>query len=85
MERAVPGLQVYAGWMVSLPPSTPQDIVDWYQREFSRALRSPDYQQWAKANYIFTVNSEMTPAGTAKYAEELRRSFAPVIPYVGKE
>jgi tripartite-type tricarboxylate transporter receptor subunit TctC len=85
MSTVVPGLKVYAGWMVSLPPGTPKDVVAWYQREFSRAIRSPEYQQWARDNYIFTVNSELTPQGTLKYAEELRKNFTPVIPHVKSE
>jgi tripartite-type tricarboxylate transporter receptor subunit TctC len=85
MNKVVPGLSVYAGWLVSLPPNTPKDVVQWYQREFSRAIKSTEYQEWAKNNYIFTVNSELTPAGTEKYAEELRKSFAPVIPHVSIE
>lgn len=85
MNKAVPGLRVNAGWMVSLPPGTPADVVAWYQREFGRAIRSQEYQDWAHTNYIFTVDAELTPTGTARYAEELRKSFAPVIPHIGKE
>ena len=85
MTKVVPGLKVYAGWMVSLPPDTPRDIVEWYQREFSIAIKSAEYQQWAKANYIFTVDAELTPAGTLNYANELRRSFAPVIPHISRD
>ena len=85
MDKAVPGIRVSAGWMVSLPPGTPQNIVEWYQREFGRAIKSQEYQNWARANYIYTVNEELTPAGTQHYAEELRRAFAPVIPHISKE
>jgi tripartite-type tricarboxylate transporter receptor subunit TctC len=85
VSRVVPGLRVYAGWMLSLPPNTPADVIAWYQREFSRAIRSREYQEWARTNYIFTVDTELTPEGTRRYAEELRHSFAPVIPHVGKE
>jgi tripartite-type tricarboxylate transporter receptor subunit TctC len=85
MSKSVPGLRVYAGWLVSLPPSTPNNIVEWYQHEFSRAIKSREYQDWAKNNYIFTVDSELSPSGTLNYANELRKSFAPVIPHVRSE
>jgi tripartite-type tricarboxylate transporter receptor subunit TctC len=85
MTKAVPGLKVYAGWMVSLPPNTAKDIVDWYQREFGRAIRSQEYQDWARTNCIFTVEAELTPAGTQRYAEELRKNFTPVIPHIKAE
>jgi tripartite-type tricarboxylate transporter receptor subunit TctC len=85
MSKVVRGIRVNAGWLVSLPPNTPKDIVAWYQLEFSRAIRSQEYQTWTRANYIFTVDSELSPAGTLKYAEELRQLFAPVIPHVSAE
>jgi tripartite-type tricarboxylate transporter receptor subunit TctC len=85
MGQAVPGLRVDAGWMVSLPPGTGADVITWYQREFGRAIRSSAYQAWARQNYIFTENKELSPEGTRQYAEELRRSFSPVIPRIAKE
>jgi tripartite-type tricarboxylate transporter receptor subunit TctC len=85
MAQTVPDIRVSAGWMVSLPPGTPKDIVAWYQREFGRAIRSQEYQDWARTNYIYTVDSELTPDGTQHYAEQLRKSFAPVIPNISKE
>ena len=79
MNSAVPGISVYAGWVVSLLPGTRQDVLDWYQREFSRAVQSAEYQAWAGDSFIFTDPQQLTPQGTAKYAEQLRRSFAPII------
>jgi len=79
MNTAVPGISVYAGWMVSLLPGTRQDVMDWYQREFARAIQSAEYQAWAGDNFIFCDPQQLTPQGTARYAEQLRRSFAPII------
>lgn len=74
-QRIIPGINVNAGWVVSLPPGTPADVVAWYQREFVRAIRSKEYQDWARDNHIVTVDSELSPAGVNKYAEELRAAF----------
>ena len=79
MNSAVPGISVYAGWMVSLLPGTRQEVTDWYQREFARAIQSAEYQSWAADSFIFTDSQQLTPQGTARYAEQLRRSFAPII------
>lgn len=79
MNTAVPGISVYAGWMVSLLPGTRQEVVDWYQREFARAIQSIEYQTWAADNFIFSDAQQLTPQGTARYAELLRRSFQPII------
>jgi tripartite-type tricarboxylate transporter receptor subunit TctC len=79
LSDVVPGLKVYAGWVLVLPPSTPNTIVDWYQTKFSRAVTSPEYREWAEQNYIIVDQDELTPAGVMKYAEEIRSLFAPVV------
>lgn len=79
LSDVIPGLKVYAGWILTLPPSTPNTIVDWYQTKFSRAVTSPEYREWAEQNYIIVDQDELTPAGVMKYAEEIRSLFAPVV------
>jgi tripartite-type tricarboxylate transporter receptor subunit TctC len=78
LSDTIPGLKVYAGWTVVLPPQTPNTIVDWYVDRFSRAILSREYQDWAEQNYIIIDKSELTPQGVMAYAEELRTAFAPI-------
>jgi tripartite-type tricarboxylate transporter receptor subunit TctC len=79
LSDVVPGLKVYAGWIVVLPPQTPNAIVDWYVEKFSKAILSPEYQTWAEQNYIIIDRDELNPKGVMTYAEELRSAFAPVV------
>jgi len=79
LSDVIPGLKVYAGWILVLPPSTPNTIVDWYQDKFSKAILSPEYREWADQNYIIIDRDELSPAGVMKYAEEIRTLFAPVV------
>jgi tripartite-type tricarboxylate transporter receptor subunit TctC len=79
LEDSVPGISVYAGWMVSLPPGTAKEISDWYQREFARAIKSKEYQDWARDSYILLPEDQLTPEGVKKYAVTLRKNFAPII------
>ena len=85
LEDSIPGISVYAGWMVSLPPGTSKEIVSWYQREFSKAIRSKEYTEWATNNYILIVDDQLTPKGVSQYAEELRRNFKPIIQELSKK
>jgi tripartite-type tricarboxylate transporter receptor subunit TctC len=78
LSDVVPGLRVYAGWTVVLPPQTPNTIVDWYVDRFSRAILSKEYQDWAEQNYIIIDRDELNPRGVMAYAEELRTAFAPI-------
>jgi tripartite-type tricarboxylate transporter receptor subunit TctC len=78
LSDTIPGLKVYAGWIVVLPPQTPNVIVDWYVDRFSRAILSAEYQAWAEQNYIIIDRNELNPQGVMTYAEELRTAFAPI-------
>jgi tripartite-type tricarboxylate transporter receptor subunit TctC len=78
LSDTIPGLKVYAGWIVVLPPQTPNVIVDWYVDKFSKAILSPEYQAWAEQNYIIIDRDELNPRGVMAYAEELRTAFAPI-------
>jgi tripartite-type tricarboxylate transporter receptor subunit TctC len=79
LSDVIPGLKVYAGWILVLPPSTPDTIVNWYVDRFSRAVLSREYQDWAEQNYIIVDRNELNPRGVMAYAEEIRGLFAPVV------
>jgi tripartite-type tricarboxylate transporter receptor subunit TctC len=79
LSDTIPGLKVYAGWILVLPPSTPDTIVNWYVDRFSRAVTSPEYLAWAEQNYIIVDRGELDPKGVMAYAEEIRALFAPVV------
>jgi tripartite-type tricarboxylate transporter receptor subunit TctC len=79
LNTVAPGINVYAAWSIQLPPGTDRDIVDWYQKQFSTAIRSEEYREWRELNVIFYEESELTPAGLKKHMEELRAAFLPVL------
>jgi tripartite-type tricarboxylate transporter receptor subunit TctC len=79
LSDVVPGLKVYAGWILVLPPQTPDTIVNWYVDKFSKAILSAEYQAWAEQNYIIIDRDELNPRGVMAYAEEIRGLFAPVV------
>ena len=79
LKDVAPGINVYAAWSIQLPPGTSKDIVEWYQREFSAAVRSAEYKEYTDANVIFYAEDELTPAGLKKHMDELRAAFIPVL------
>jgi len=79
LRDVAPGIRVYAAWSLELPKGTPQEVVDWYQRKFSAAIKSAEYQEWMDSNVVFYEESELTPAGLRKTIEELRATFLPVL------
>jgi tripartite-type tricarboxylate transporter receptor subunit TctC len=79
LRDVAPGINVYAAWSIQLPPNTPREIIDWYQKTFSAAVRSREYAEWREGQVVFYVEDELTPAGLKKHMDELRATFIPVL------
>jgi hypothetical protein len=79
LRDVAPGINVYAAWAIQLPPNTPKDIVDWYQKTFSTAIRSNEYKEWRELNVVFYEENELTPQGLRKQMDDLRSTFLPVL------
>jgi tripartite-type tricarboxylate transporter receptor subunit TctC len=73
----VPGLNVYAAWMIMLPPGTPREQVDYYNRLFVPAINSPEAKKLFDENLMFTVKSEQTPEGARAYISRLQTQWIP--------
>ena len=79
LKDVAPGINVYAAWAIELPPNTPAEVVEWYQKAFSAAIRSEEYKEWCLGQVVFYEESELTPAGLRKHMDELRKTFLPVL------
>jgi tripartite-type tricarboxylate transporter receptor subunit TctC len=77
----VPGLNVYAAWMIMLPPGTPREQIDYYNRLFVPAINSPEAKKLFDENLMFAVKSEQTPEGVRAYISRLQTQW---IPYTRK-
>jgi tripartite-type tricarboxylate transporter receptor subunit TctC len=79
LRDVAPGINVYAAWSIQLPPNTDREIVAWYQKTFSAAVRSREYAEWREGQVVFYVEDELTPAGLKRHMDELRATFIPVL------
>jgi len=73
----VPGLNVYAAWMIMLPPGTPREQIDYYNRLFVPAINSLEAKKLFDDNLMFTVKSEQTPEGARAYISRLQTQWQP--------
>ena len=73
----VPGLNVYAAWMIMLPPGTPREQVEYYNQLFVPAINSPEAKKLFDDNLMFTVKSEQTPEGARAYISRLQTQWIP--------
>jgi tripartite-type tricarboxylate transporter receptor subunit TctC len=79
LSSVYPSMVYNLGWAVSLPKGTPQDIVEWYNKEFVKAVQSPEVQQKLHDNFFFVdaklLNSKNL---TAKILADEKR-YAPIV------
>jgi tripartite-type tricarboxylate transporter receptor subunit TctC len=87
LNTVIPGINIYTGWSIVLPPNTPPEIIDWYVKTLAAAIRTTQYQQWCSDNIVFVEENELTPAGVVKTAHQLRNTFLPLLEKIdiGKE
>ena len=78
-KDTIPGLNVYAAWMITMPPGTPRAQVDYYNRLFVPAIRSREAKEFFDANLMFTAPEEQTPEGAKAYITSLRQQWMPYI------
>ena len=79
LNKVAPGINVYAAWTLTLPPNTPKEIVDWYEKTFVAAAMTEEYRQWAYDQVVFIEERELNPAGMQRQIGFLRATFMPVL------
>jgi tripartite-type tricarboxylate transporter receptor subunit TctC len=79
VSSVYPTMVYNLGWAVSLPKGTPQNIVDWYSKEFVKAAQSPEVQQKLNENFFF-IDTKMLNSKdlTAKILADEKR-YAPLV------
>jgi len=79
LNDVAPGINVYGAWAIQLPKGTPKEVVDWYLKTFTAAVKSPEYKEWMDSQVVFIEPKELTPAGLKKQMDSLRATFLPVL------
>jgi tripartite-type tricarboxylate transporter receptor subunit TctC len=75
LNDIAPGINVYAAWVLCLPPNTPKEIVTFYRNKFAPIIRSKEYKAWRDENLVFYEESELKSEGVKVTREVIRKSF----------
>lgn len=79
VSSVYPSMVYNLGWAVSLPKGTPQDIVDWYSKEFVKAAQSKEVQQKLQESFFFVDTKLLNSKDlTAKILADEKR-YAPLV------
>lgn len=74
ISEYLPGVEVMAMWNITLPKDTPQEIVDWYVKTFSTAIKSDNVKKYFDDNYI-SMPPDLDPVSSRKVIAELRNRY----------
>lgn len=80
----LPGVEVMAMWNVTVPKETPKEVVDWYVKEFSTAMKSEYVKKYFADNYM-TAATDLNPADAKKVIENLRERYLPTALVIKKQ
>ena len=78
-KDTVPGLVVNAAWMIMLPPGSPREQVEYYNRVFVPAINSAEAKKLFDDNLMFTVKAEQTPEGARAFMSGLIKKWEPYV------
>lgn len=76
-KETVPGLVVNAAWMIMLPPGTPREQVEYYNKLFVPVINSAEAKKLFDDNLMFTVKEEQTPEGVRAFMSRLITKWQP--------
>lgn len=78
MQATVPGLEVYVGVSILLPPNTDQEIQKWYVTHFASAIKSEQSRRFREENLMLADEQDLTPEGHRRNMMALRQKWLPI-------
>lgn len=84
INDVLPGVVVNAMWNITLPKNTPPEVVDWYVKTFTKAIRSENVQRYFQDNYMFAA-TDLDPKTAKKELDLLRERYLPMALKLRKE
>jgi len=79
VNSVLPGMVYNLGWVISLPKGADSQIVEWYNREFIKAMQNQDVVKKLHDSYFFIDKNLLTPKDiTVKIIADEKRN-APIV------
>lgn len=82
MDTALPGFNVSGMWALMLPAGTPKDVVEWYNREFTKAMKSEDARAIFYDNLLQENKSLQSPDAMKNWVKTREKQWQPIVDVV---
>jgi tripartite-type tricarboxylate transporter receptor subunit TctC len=79
ISDAIPGFDISGMWALMLPARTPDDVVQWYTREFSRALQSDSVKALYHDNLLLVRTDLHSPTTMKNYVKSSERQWKSLV------
>lgn len=79
LSSVMPNLAIPADWGLMLPANTAPEVVEWYSREFRRALQTSKTQVAYEKNLLSVMDDALTPDAFRDYVKKTERFYQPVV------
>jgi tripartite-type tricarboxylate transporter receptor subunit TctC len=84
-STVVPGFNATVDWGVVLPKGTSNEVLDWYAKEFGKALDDEKIKSYFSSNFFFVSDPSLrTPKSFASWVTEQRKKNIPVVNEVNR-
>ena len=82
---AVPGFGISGSWALMLPAGTPADVVEWYTKNFTNALKAPAVKTVFNDNLLLERADLHTADATKAYIKTREKQWQPLVDTVLKK
>jgi tripartite-type tricarboxylate transporter receptor subunit TctC len=79
LSSAVQGFDVSGMWALMLPAGTPPDVVDWYKREFTKAMKSEEAKEIFEKNLLSERVDLQNPKSMEAWVKGRETQWQPLV------
>jgi tripartite-type tricarboxylate transporter receptor subunit TctC len=79
MDTAIPNFNVSGMWALMLPAGTPKDIIDWYNKEFTKAMKSEEVKSIFYDNLLLENKALQNPTSMKNWVKSREKQWQPLV------
>lgn len=79
MDTAIPNFNVSGMWALMLPAGTPKEVIDWYNKEFTKALKSEEVKAIFYDNLLMENKALQNPNSMKTWVKNREKQWQPLV------
>jgi len=79
LDSVLPGMVIPAEWGLLLPKGADPKVVEWYRREFTKAIKSKEVQAIYRQNFFRHSETQLDPKTWETYVKNQQIKYRPLI------